>query len=128
MAYDIRRLSFAEVLDRAFRVLLDNFVVLVAVAAIFLVPFAVLNALFVRSGMVRSPAVGAIYGLFILLVLAMVAPLNHAALTTAVTDIYLDKRVTPMGAYRDAWKIGRSWEHISSFCFWSLAPGLSSAE
>ena len=44
MAYEIRPLSFAEILDRAFRVYLDNFVLLFGIAAVVWIPSGILLA------------------------------------------------------------------------------------
>jgi len=45
MAYDIRPLSLAEVLDRGFRVLRDHFLLLVGIAAWAWIPYGILLAL-----------------------------------------------------------------------------------
>ena len=44
MTYDIRPLSFGEILDRAFRVYLDNFALLFGIAAIIWVPSGIILA------------------------------------------------------------------------------------
>ena len=44
MAYDIRPLSFGEILDRAFRVYLDNFVLLFGISAVVWIPSGILLA------------------------------------------------------------------------------------
>ena len=42
MTYDIRPLSFAEILDRSFRVYLDNFVPLFGISAVVWIPSGIL--------------------------------------------------------------------------------------
>ena len=93
MAYNIRPLSFAEILDRSFRILVDHPVVLISISAIPLIPERVLES-FGKWGPIAA-----------LILLMAVGPLLHAALTTAITEIYLDKPVTIESAYRAGWSI-----------------------
>jgi hypothetical protein len=93
MAYNIRPLSFAEVLDRSFRILVDNAVVLIGISVIPLIPEKMLES-FGRCGPIAA-----------MILLMIVGPLLHAALTTAITEIYLDKPVTIESAYRSGWSI-----------------------
>jgi hypothetical protein len=93
MAYNIRPLSFAEVLDRSLRILVDNAVVLIGISVIPLIPEKVLES-FGRWGAIAA-----------MILLMIVGPLLHAALTTAITEVYLDKPVTIESAYRSGWSI-----------------------
>ena len=93
MAYNIRPLSFAEILDRSFRILVDHPVVLISISAIPLIPERVLES-FGKWGPIAA-----------LILLMAVGPLLHAALTTAIAEIYLDKPVTIESAYRAGWSI-----------------------
>src|ERR1044071_7450105 len=95
MAYDVRPLSFAEILDRAFRVLRDHFTVLTSIAAVTWVPHGLLAS---YSEATRS--IGASVGSF--LVLTILLPITNAALTTAVADVYLGRPTTLGGAYGTA--------------------------
>ena len=92
MAYDIRPLSFTEVLDRAFAVLRDQFWLVVGINAVVWIPEGVLLAL-------ARPKAVAIPVLAVLLLLVL-APLSHAALTMAVANVYLGSPVTVSQAYR----------------------------
>jgi len=93
MAYDIRPLSFSEILDRAFRVLLDNFLLLFGIAAIVIVPTRVL---FAPGGVLGNHIAGALTTVF-----AMIAiPIMHAALIMGVAEVYLDRPSTIIDAYR----------------------------
>lgn len=87
MAYNIRPLSFAEVLDRAFRVYLDNFQLLVGIAAVVWIPYGLL----VAAGRITA-GIG-----FILLLLG--APLMGVAHAIAVAHVYLDRPITIPDAY-----------------------------
>ena len=97
MAYDIHPLSFGEVLDRGFRVLRDNIVLLAGIAAVVFMPFGVLQAL----GQTSSRMFGSIANLFILLA----APVLQAALTVAIANVYLGKPISIEDAYRSAMAI-----------------------
>jgi hypothetical protein len=93
MTYDIRPLSFSEILDRAFRVYLDNFKVLFGITAIALPCHILLQAL---RNPASTTAVLLRFGLSIL-----VLPVMSCAVTIGVADVYLDRPVTVGTAYRD---------------------------
>jgi hypothetical protein len=92
MAYNIRPLSFAEVLDRAFRVLVDNFALLVGISALVWVPYGFLLA------MGHSMSLFAIVALLLLMV---GGPIVHVVLTDAVARVYLDQPTSITEAYND---------------------------
>jgi hypothetical protein len=92
MAYDIHPLSFGEVLDRSFRVLRDNVVLLAGIAAVVFMPYGVMQAL--GQSMFRT--FGSIATIFILIA----APILQAALTVAIAEVYLGKPVSIEDAYR----------------------------
>lgn len=99
MAYDIRPLSFSEILDRAFRVLLDNFGLLFAISALVWIPTGVLleiGAQFVR------PATTSILG-FIVLFVAI--PVQHTALILGVGEVYLDRAISVGKAFRSTLRL-----------------------
>jgi hypothetical protein len=91
MAYNIRPLSFAEVLDRSFQVLRDNFILLVGISLIVWIPYGVLTE-FVSP---RWPAV-----IVALLYLWILGPLATGAATFAIADVYLGRQTTIQDAYR----------------------------
>ena len=93
MEYNIRPLSFGEILDRSFRVLVDNAVLLICVAALLGIPETALTV----------PRLG--LQILALIVAMTVGPLVQAALTSAVADTYLGKPVTIASAYRSVWSI-----------------------
>ena len=93
MEYNIRPLSFAEILDRSFRVLVDNAVLLIGIAAIVCIPERAVMVLGVRLQLI------------VLLIILSASPLLHATLTTAIADIYLDRPVSIASAYRSGWSI-----------------------
>src|SRR5579863_9047647 len=101
MAYDIRPLSFSEILDRAFRVLLDNFVMLFAISALVWIPAGVLLEIGTRFVRPRSAA-NSIFGLAVLFI---AIPLQHAALIVGVGEVYLDRAVSVGRAFRSTLRI-----------------------
>ena len=90
MAYDIRPLALAEILDRGFRVLRDHFWLLVGISAWAWIPFGLLLAL--GEGNKIFTSLG-------MLVFMMVSPIMYAALIVAVSEVYLDNPATIGGAY-----------------------------
>jgi hypothetical protein len=91
VAYDIRPLSFTEVLDRAFALLRDQFWLLAGISAVLWIPYGVLAAF---AGTANHLAIRALA-----LLLLLLAPVAHAALTVAVSCVYLGAPATIKGAY-----------------------------
>lgn len=92
MAYNLRPLSFAEVLDRAFRVLVDNFVLLVGITALVWIPYGFLLAIGQSVHVVTIIAE---------LSILVAGPIVHVVLTAAVARVYLDQPTTIADAYND---------------------------
>ncbi len=95
MTYDIRPLSFGEILDRAFRVLLDNFALLFGIAATVWIP----SGIILTSGSIIGRPAASILNLLFLMV---AGPIMQAALTIAVAEAYLDRPIAIVEAYRAA--------------------------
>jgi hypothetical protein len=93
MAYDIRPLSFGEILDRAFRVYLDNFVLLFGISAVVWIPSGILLA----STSVVGHAAAMVLNLIFL---SVAGPILNAALTIGVAEAYLDRPITIAEAYQ----------------------------
>ena len=93
MDYNIRPLSFGEILDRALRILVDNAVLLIGISAAYGIPERAIAVL------------GRRYQVVVLLVALSAGPLIQAALTTAIADVYLGRPVTIVSAYKSAWSI-----------------------
>lgn len=93
MAYDIRPLSFGEILDRAFQVYLNNFALLFGVSAVVWIPSGLLNA---SAGIVGVRAAAILNGLFLI----VVGPILNAALTIGIAEAYLDRPISIAEAYR----------------------------
>jgi len=84
MTYEIRPLSFAELLDRSFRVLLDNFVPLISISAAAWLPYGLILVLGGKSQFAQGLA-----GLYLLVIVELL----RIALTIAVVEVYLGRPV-----------------------------------
>jgi hypothetical protein len=91
LAYNIRPLSFAEILDRAFRVFRDHFSVLVGISAVLWLPYSAILAVGNSSHVVSGIAE---------LAFSLLFPVMSVALTAAVANVYLDRPIAVGDAYR----------------------------
>ena len=91
LAYNIRPLSFVEILDRAFQVFRDHFSVLAGISAVLWLPYGAILAVDNTSQVV-----------FVIAEIAflLVLPVMSVALTAAVASLYLDLPITVGDAYR----------------------------
>ena len=100
MGYEIRQMSFAEVLDTGFKLLRSHFGLLVGLAAIVYVPLAFLGAYLQAVG--EAPAPGTMENvtmlvgsaLMVALLLMLGTTIVFAAVTYAIGQVYLDRQVT----------------------------------
>ena len=93
LGYDIRQLSFAEVLDRSLRILVDNAMLLIGVAIFLGMPMEALP-----RGRGWPEVLRWAFTLSWL-------PFVGAALASATADIYLGRDVTIGSAFKTAWSI-----------------------
>jgi hypothetical protein len=91
LAYNVRPLSFAEILDRAFRVFRDHFSVLVGISAVLWLPYGAILAVGSTSRVVSGIAQIAFF---------LLLPVTSVAVTAAVANVYLDRPITVGDAYR----------------------------
>jgi hypothetical protein len=98
MAYNIRPLSFGEILDSAFSVYRDNFVVLAGIAVLVGIPVGLIAAAGVKANSGLLTLLGLLIGLIL-------EPMMLIALTTAVATIYLGRPVTIGDAYRSVGRV-----------------------
>jgi hypothetical protein len=101
--YEIRAMSFAEILDMGFRLLRDHFVLIVGLGATLQVPLALLQAwsggkLGLQAPM-GAPLIG---GAITLVAILVVAPIVSAAVTYAIGDAYVGQPPTLGQALRRA--------------------------
>ena len=94
MMYEVRAMSFAEILDTGFRILRNDFSLLVGIAAVIYVPPQVLSALIAHNAdMTLSPATIAA-GAITVLVVIVGWPIVFAAITYAIGQLYLGRPVS----------------------------------
>jgi hypothetical protein len=98
MAYQIRPLSFLEILDSAFSVFRDNFVLLAGITISVGVPVEIITIAGINSRSVLAMVIGFIITLIF-------EPIMLVAFTTAVASVYLDRPVSIADAYRSVGKI-----------------------
>ena len=98
MQYEIRAMSWAEILDTSFRILRNHFGLLVGIAASVYVPMAIagmgLAGLFERGPGEQSLVVLAGVILAIALLVTTAATLVFAATTWAIAELYCGRTVT----------------------------------
>ncbi len=90
--YNIRPRSFGEILDTAFQVLRDNFVLLAGISAVVGIPAGMMMAV-KPADHLAIPIIG-------ILVTLIFTPVMVVAFTIAVASVYLDRPVTIGEAYR----------------------------
>jgi hypothetical protein len=95
MAYEIREMAFAEILDSAFRLLRDHFVLLVGTSAITLVPIQLGMSLIPSVALRGAGAIG-IGFLFLLII----SPFVRALQAFVIGELYLGRSVSLGQAYR----------------------------
>lgn len=96
MAYNIRPLSFAEILDRAFALLRDRFWLVVGIAAVVYLPWGVLNAC---AQLAPSLTLRIAIGISAGLALFVAAPVMSIAIAVAVANVYMDRPTSVGEAY-----------------------------
>jgi hypothetical protein len=106
VAYEIRAMSLAEVLDSSFRILRDHFLAIAGVSAIVNVPVALgqsLMAAEAEAGASLSlPAIGIA---FAFLTFALASPVVGAAVTHLIGEVYLGRPAHIGEAFRVALRI-----------------------
>lgn len=102
MDYEIRTMSFGEILDMGFRILKNHFVLLVGLEAIVSVPPIVVSNYLTGGSDVPDPFTLLTGMLPLLLALLILQPIIMAAITHAISESYLSRSVTFGGALRFA--------------------------
>lgn len=99
MRYEIRAMSIGEVLDTGFRLVRDHFGILVGIGLTLSLPASLLSL--IANEVTTSPNAASVSA-FIATVLfvIVVSPVVSAAITQAVSEVYLGRQVTYGGAIR----------------------------
>jgi hypothetical protein len=90
MQYEVRAMSFGEILDTGFRLLTNHFGLLIGIAGMVYVPLAVLGAVVVRDLDGISLAVLG----FAWLVTVVLSPVVTGAMTFALGEVFLGREVS----------------------------------
>ncbi len=94
MAYEIREMAFAEVLDSAFQLLRDHFVLLVGTSAITLVPVQLGILLFPRATLRGAGGI-----VVVALLILIISPFVRALQAFVIGELYLGRSVSLGQAY-----------------------------
>ena len=105
MDYEIRAMSFGEILDMGFRILKNHFVLLAGLQAIVFVPPRLVADSLTRGSDFPDPVVVLVGMLPVFLALLILQPIIMAAITHAIGENYLSRSVTFGGALRFALSI-----------------------
>ena len=100
MRYEVRAMSFAEILDAGFRLVRDHFVLLVGISAALYVPVALFQSAVEALAKGQNPGSLALTGLLGVLIFAAVSPLVGVAITFALGEVYLGREVGIGDAFR----------------------------
>ncbi len=105
MGYEVRQMSFGEILDMGFTLLRDHFVLLAGIASIFYVPLNLaVDAIAGTTGAAPGPEQLGFLIVVVVLAVAIINPIVLAAITFAVGETYLGRPVT----IGDALRLGAS--------------------
>ena len=99
MRYEVREMSFAEILDTGFRLLRDHFVLLLAIAAALNLPLSIAQELLTKAaegnaGMLLFVGIGMLF------VVMLASPIIGGAATDAIGEVYLGREVSIGDAFR----------------------------
>lgn len=90
MRYEVREMSFAEILDTGFRLLRDHFVLLVVIAASLNIPLSFAQDLLTQAAEGNAGVLLGV-GLGMLLLVALASPIIGVASTYAIGEVYLGR-------------------------------------
>lgn len=103
MAYEIRAMSFSEVLDTGFRLIRDHFALLVGIGLVLYGPLAIAQELLVgvenqAPAEMNLPSV--IVGMLLVLSFLALTPIAQGAMTLAIGDVYRGNTMAMGDAFR----------------------------
>lgn len=99
MRYEVREMSFAEILDTGFRLLRDHFVLLVVISASLNVPLSFAQDLLTKAAEGNAGLLLGV-GLGMLLLVVLASPIIGVASTHAIGEVYLGRDVSIGDAFR----------------------------
>jgi hypothetical protein len=123
MAYEIRAMSFAEVLDTGFRLIRDHFALLVGIGLVLYAPLAVLQELLTdvqTSGDANTVTLVAAFS--IIVASLALSPIAQGAMTLAIGDVYRGHSMALGDAYRGG--LRRALPLVGTYLLLSLGVAL----
>ncbi len=105
MQYEIRSMSFGEILDTGFRITRNHFVPLVGLAALVHVPAAVINGVLGQSVQRGSMAALVLSGTFSLVLFGLLNPFVQVAITRIIGGFYQGEAPSIGEGFREAFRI-----------------------
>lgn len=118
MNYEIRAMSFAEILDTGFRLVRDHFALLAGIGLVLYGPLAVFQELLGASSPDQVDPTSAIVAIVFVLLLAVMSPVAAGAMTLAIGEAYRGRSITIGGAYRAS--LGRALALAGTFLLMGL--------
>lgn len=100
MNYEIRAMSFAEILDTGFRLVRNHFALLAGIGLVLYGPLAIMQEL-IGSGRPEEMGPGTVIAAIALaLLIVALSPIAQGAMTLAIGDAYRGRSMTIGAAYR----------------------------
>lgn len=102
MRYELRALSFSELLDQGFQLLRNHFRLLMGIGLILYLPLGLLSALAQTAVGSGTPTVAVLVGILLsALAVLLIQPVVIATITFALGEVYLGRNVTVGAALRN---------------------------
>jgi hypothetical protein len=98
--YEIRAMSFAEILDTGFRLVRDHFALLTGIGLVLYVPLAIAQELLGASTPQEVNLQATLAALVIALLVVALSPIAQGAMTLAIGAAYRGQSTTLAGVYR----------------------------
>lgn len=105
MQYEIRAMSFGEILDTGLRIVRNHFVLLVGISAAVNVPMALLQDFLPRQVGPGSTGATTAAAVLFLLSLLVISPVVQVAITFVIGELYQGRQTTLGHAFREALRI-----------------------
>ncbi len=119
MAYEIRAMSFSEVLDTGFRLIRDHFSLLVGIGLVLYGPLAIAQELLAG---VQNPedasGTSIIVASFFLLSFVALSPIAQGAMTLAIGDVYRGNTMALGDAFRGG--LGRALALVGTYILYTI--------
>jgi hypothetical protein len=123
MAYEIRAMTFSEVLDTGFRLIRDHFALLVGIGLVLYGPLAIAQELLAG---VQSPedanATAMIVAFLFILGFVALSPIAQGAMTLAIGDVYRGRTMAMGDAFRGG--LRRALPLVGTYLLYTLGVAI----